>query len=70
MSIVEGWAVTDNGSIDISTIAIKRRSSIVSWLIARSYTINPGDTDIEVEQLWNEHHGIAHVVPIIITIKQ
>lgn len=50
----KGWAVYDNGQINVATVSPKRRGAIVNWLVAeRALMIFNENTDEEIEEIWD-----------------
>lgn len=61
----EGWAVIQDGKIDVRTISPTRRAAIVNWLVVRGRCwISTSTSDSQIEEYWRENrldHEVAEV---------
>lgn len=67
--MVKGYAVVQNGIINIKTVSPSRRAAIVNWLIVEhSIRIFQWTTDKDIETLWEHNRGCATVNTVKITL--
>lgn len=63
-----GWAVIENGTINIRTVSDTRRAALVNWLIAekRLMALNTA-TDDQIEAMWHANCDGAICTTILAT---
>lgn len=54
-STARGWAVVDDGLIDVRTVSLTRRAAIVNWLVTHGVVIGSTYSDEQIEALWFVH---------------
>lgn len=53
--IAYGWAIIDNGEINVATISPTRRGALVNWLVVRANVFVRHDhTYAQIESMWDE----------------
>ena len=68
--MAEGYAVIENGKIDVRTVSLTNRAAIVNWLVVNhDHKIYSNTTDHQIETLWKIEKGNASVVKVNITIN-
>jgi methyl coenzyme M reductase beta subunit len=66
-SPARGYAVIEQGQIDIRSVSPTRRAAIVNWLVtAKRLVATHNTTDEQIERAWQAHKGGAEAV--IVTI--
>ena len=54
----KGWAVIENGSINVNTVSSTRRAAIVNWLVVSGRMMVAATADDHmIEQAWNAMKG-------------
>jgi hypothetical protein len=60
MAKAHGWAVLDDGQINVRTVSDTRRAALVNWLVTeRNILILAQTSDEAIEALWHEACGDA-----------
>jgi hypothetical protein len=74
MNAARGYAVVENGSIDMRTVSPTRRGAVVNWLVVRGgQMITNSMSDGEIEELWVHHHrahGQINVHMVTVSVEQ
>jgi hypothetical protein len=68
MSNAEGWAIIENGRINVRTVSPTRRAAIVNFLVVeRGILVMDSATDEQIEQKWKQMRSQAVVTEIVVT---
>jgi len=69
--IAGGWAVVQDGEINVRTVSPDRRGAIVNWLVAEAHRfVSAHDTDEEIEDRWERDRGTARVLQVAIIAER
>jgi hypothetical protein len=62
MTTATGWAILDNGRINVATVSPNRRGAMVNWLlVVRQMLFANTAPDEVIEQIWWREHGTAEI---------
>lgn len=60
-----GWAVKDNGQINIKTVSDTMRAAVINWLVVeRSIQVSVLHTDTQIVSMWQLNKGTAELINI------
>lgn len=64
----EGYAVVEDGKINVSTVSETERAAVVNWLVvARNQLVTRSATDEQIAQAFKELRGRAYIAQIRIS---
>jgi hypothetical protein len=65
-----GWAVVQDGKLQVSTVSPHRRAALVNWLVCNGVMVYQNWTDLRIEETWAKFEKLLDIRVVSVQVTE